>query len=146
MPLNKTRASRVGAKAQESAHRQTKGRAQLAIDLVDFDEAVNVAMEYAFGTTFVCEDEHAARRVMEDVRCRAVALNGDEYNPAGTMSGGSRGNRTPVLVLIGELGEIDAKLTQHEVRSPSAGGGAVANLSTPRAEPPQVPAALQPVH
>jgi structural maintenance of chromosome 2 len=79
-----------------------------------------VAMRYAFGMAFICEDEHAARKVMEspDVRARGVSLQGDDYNPAGTMTGGSRGDRAPVLTRLHEIAKIEEQLERHEARCP----------------------------
>jgi structural maintenance of chromosome 2 len=119
VPLNKTRASCLPKHKQDRAGQQTHGRATLALELVGYDHDVSVAMQYAFGTTFVCEDEHAARKVMEssDVKCRGVSLQGDDYNPSGTMTGGSRGNNASVLARLEELNRVEEELERHGVQT-----------------------------
>ena len=49
------------------------------------------ALEYVFGSTLVCRDAATAKRVTFDaaVRMKSVTMDGDVYDPAGTLSGGS---------------------------------------------------------
>lgn len=118
MPLDKVRASVVATRVQATAARATGNRSTLALELVGYEPDVERAMAFAFGQTFICEDEHAARKVMEsgDIRCRGVSLAGDDYNPNGVMTGGSRGAHTPVLTRLLEVSEIEEQLAQHQAR------------------------------
>ncbi|WFD32228.1 Structural maintenance of chromosomes protein 2 [Malassezia sp. CBS 17886] len=92
IPLNKIQAgaappARVGA-AQELA----PGSVHLALSLVGYEAEVAAALEYVFGHTLVCRDAATARRVTFDeaVKMKSVTLDGDVYDPAGTLSGGSK--------------------------------------------------------
>lgn len=118
VPLDKTRPKVLDQRTQDAAARTTHDSALLALQLVDYKPEVKVAMQYAFGTAFICDDEHAARKVMEDgsVASRGISLAGDDYNPNGVLTGGSR-SKTSHLLKLQELQQIDDKLERHEVWS-----------------------------
>lgn len=69
-------------------------------------------MIYVFGGTFICEDAEAAKRITfhDSIRTRSVTLDGDVYDPQGSLSGGSApsGNRT--LIEVQELLEVETRL------------------------------------
>ena len=115
VPLNKTRASVARPEKQQQAHAKTNGRATLALELVGYEQQVEVAMKYAFGMAFVCDDKNAAQKVSEEVRIRGVSLQGDDFNPNGTITGGSRSQNTPVLQALIAVNATDQELQQHEV-------------------------------
>ncbi|KDO29140.1 hypothetical protein SPRG_05383 [Saprolegnia parasitica CBS 223.65] len=94
IPLNqithRTLTAAQVAAAQRIA-RDKRGKAWPALDLIDYDAAVAPAMAYAFGATFVCDSSATAEAVTfhKDVRARTVTLEGDSFDPAGTLQGGS---------------------------------------------------------
>lgn len=49
-------------------------------------------MQYVFGNTLVCDTIEQARNVAFDkkIKMRAVTLDGDVFDPSGTLTGGSR--------------------------------------------------------
>lgn len=69
-------------------------------------------MEYVFGSTLICADADTAKRVTFDpaVRMKSVTLEGDVYDPAGTLSGGSAPQTSGVLVTLQQLNEINKQL------------------------------------
>lgn len=73
-------------------------------------------MEYVFGSTLVCEDAETAKRVTFDpaVRMKSVTLEGDVYDPSGTLSGGSSPQSSGVLVTLQQLNEITREVQQSE--------------------------------
>lgn len=73
-------------------------------------------MEYVFGSTLVCEDAETAKRVTFDpsVRMKSVTLEGDVYDPAGTLSGGSSPQSSGVLVTLQKLNELNKELKAQE--------------------------------
>lgn len=73
-------------------------------------------MEYVFGTTLVCEDAETAKRVTFDpaVRMKSVTLEGDVYDPSGTLSGGSAPQSSGVLVTLQKLNSLIKELTAQE--------------------------------
>ena len=73
-------------------------------------------MEYVFGSTLVCEDAETAKRVTFDptVRMKSVTLEGDVYDPSGTLSGGSSPQSSGVLVTLQKLNELTKDLRAQE--------------------------------
>ncbi|CAH1637528.1 unnamed protein product [Spodoptera littoralis] len=82
---------------------------QLALDLVQFPGALRPAMAWVWGATLVCRDLDTARRVTfhPAVRRRAVTLDGDVVDPAGTLSGGARLKGGSVLMQLQELKQFE---------------------------------------
>lgn len=65
---------------------------QLALDLVSYESYLRPALAWVFGNTLVCRDADTAKRVTfhPRVKRRCVTLDGDVYDPSGTLSGGAR--------------------------------------------------------
>ena len=116
IPLNKISAFKVSAEKIGAAQKLAPGKVDLALSLVGFADEVSAAMEYVFGSTLVCEDAETAKRVTFDpaVRMKSVTLEGDIYDPAGTLSGGSSASSSGVLVTLGKLNEITKELNALE--------------------------------
>ena len=72
------------------------------------------AIAYIFNDTLVCDDAETAKRVTfhNDVRVRSVTLQGDIYDPSGTLSGGSAPNSSQILVQVQELLGIEGKVRE----------------------------------
>ena len=62
-------------------------------------------MEYVFGNTLICSTAEEAKAVTfhKDIRMKSVTLDGDVYDPSGTLSGGSKPNTSGVLIKVQEL-------------------------------------------
>ncbi|KAL2003791.1 hypothetical protein VTN02DRAFT_2285 [Thermoascus thermophilus] len=116
IPLNKIAAFRASAEKIGAAHKIAPGKVDLALSLIGYDEEVSAAMEYVFGNTLICEDAETAKRVTFDpsVRMKSVTLEGDVYDPSGTLSGGSSPNSSGVLVIMQKLNEITKELKSKE--------------------------------
>ena len=61
-----------------------------ALSLVGYENQLELAMQYVFGSSFVCKDMDIAKRVTYDkgVMKKCVTLEGDSFDPAGTLTGG----------------------------------------------------------
>ncbi|RAR13710.1 condensin subunit [Stemphylium lycopersici] len=118
IPLNKIAAFKASAEKIGAAQRIAPGKVDLALSLVGYDHEVNAAMEYVFGSTLVCEDAETAKRVTFDpaVRMRSVTLQGDTYDPAGVLSGGSAPQSSGVLITLQKLNEITTELSSQEAQ------------------------------
>jgi structural maintenance of chromosome 2 len=116
IPLNKIAAFRASAAKVGAAQKIAPGKVDLALSLVGYDDEVAAAMEFVFGSTLVCEDAETAKRVTFDaaVQMRSVTLQGDTYDPAGTLSGGSAPQSSGVLVTLQKLNEITTELKEQE--------------------------------
>ena len=116
IPLNKIAAFRASAEKIAVAQKLAPGKVDLALSLIGYDDEVNAAMEYVFGSTLVCDDADTAKRVTFDpaVRMKSVTLEGDVYDPSGTLSGGSSPQSSGVLVTLQKLNELtkETKLSE----------------------------------
>ena len=76
------------------------------------------AIAYVFGDTLICDNAETAKLVTfaDAVLTRSVTLDGDVYDPTGTLSGGSAPNSTRILVQVQELLEIENKLRDAQTR------------------------------
>ncbi|UZJ57028.1 hypothetical protein CBS101457_006348 [Exobasidium rhododendri] len=114
IPLNKINTMVAAAHKIGAAQRIAPGKVDLALSLVGYDEEVSAAMEYVFGNTLICADAETAKRVTFDnaVRMKSVTLEGDVYDPAGTLSGGSKPSSGGLLLKMQELGTVERELAQ----------------------------------
>ncbi|KAK1256080.1 hypothetical protein MKX07_008339 [Trichoderma sp. CBMAI-0711] len=116
IPLNKIAAFKASAQTIATAQRLAPGKVDLALSLVGYDHEVASAMEYVFGNTLICADAETAKKVTFDpnVRMRSITLEGDSYDPSGTLSGGSSPNSSGVLVTLQKLNHLTLELTETE--------------------------------
>lgn len=116
IPLNKIAAFRASAQTIATAQNLAPGKVDLALTLVGYDREISAAMEYVFGNTLVCADAETAKRVTFDpnVRMRSITLEGDAYDPSGTLSGGSSPNSSGVLVTLQKLNNLTRQLSEAE--------------------------------
>mmetsp|Transcript_11685 Transcript_11685/g.21845 ORF Transcript_11685/g.21845 Transcript_11685/m.21845 type:complete len:1211 (-) Transcript_11685:2-3634(-) len=106
IPLDKIHSKRISnANATEarSIAQKMKSSASPAIELVGFDEEVRSAVEYVFGSTLVVDDSQSANKICDMIKTRTVTLDGDIYDPSGTISGGSKENIGTTLSKLTEL-------------------------------------------
>lgn len=114
IPLNKISSGRAAPERVAAAQRLCPGKVDLAITLVGFDTEVTAAMDYVFGNTLICTDAETAKKVTFDksVRMHSVTLDGDVYDPTGTLSGGSKPKSSGVLITIQQLQEVQKALDE----------------------------------
>lgn len=114
IPLNKISATVAAAQRIGAAQRIAPGKVDLALRLVGYEDEVSAAMEFVFGNTLVCHDSSTAKAVTFDnnVRMKSVTLEGDVYDPAGTLSGGSKPSSAGILVKVQELSQIEKELNE----------------------------------
>ncbi|KAK7927158.1 condensin subunit [Apiospora marii] len=114
IPLNKINSFKASAQTIATAQRIAPGKVDLALELVGYDDEVSAAMGFVFGNTLICEDAETAKRVTFDpnVRMRSITLDGDSYDPSGTLSGGSAPNSSGVLLTLQKLNDITRQLSE----------------------------------
>jgi len=121
IPLDKIQPRRITNAACERANAiaaELNSSATPAIELIGFDEEIRNAIEYVFGSTFVVDGMQAANKVCDATKTKTVTLDGDVYDPSGTISGGSNHNLGSTLSKLSELttalhdlGKKEARLT-----------------------------------
>lgn len=108
LPLSKIDARTVSSSRVDAAKaiaKQAGGQANLALELITFDGDVSKAMQHVFGNTIVCSSPDVAKAVAfhKDVRVKTITLDGDVYDPSGTMSGGSSSSLGAILKSVHRL-------------------------------------------
>lgn len=101
IPLNKisTRIvkNEIIAKAKDISGAPEK--VDLALNLIEFGSDVSKAMQFIFGTALICDTAETAKKITfhPEIRTKSITLEGDVYDPEGTLSGGSRSNNSNIL-------------------------------------------------
>ncbi|XP_074280666.1 structural maintenance of chromosomes protein 2-1-like [Silene latifolia] len=123
IPLNKIQAHVIPPNKQQAATNLVgKENAKLALSLVEYDDDLKSAMEYVFGSTFVCKTREAAVKVAFnkegniDIREPCVTLEGDIFQPSGLLTGGSRRGGGELLGRLCVLAETESDLNAHQNR------------------------------
>lgn len=133
IPLDKINPRQVSGSACDRASSiagSLQSTAQPAIELVGFDEEVRSAVEYVFGSTIIVDGMKAANQICDATKTRTVTLEGDVYDPSGTISGGSKNQLGTTLAKLTQLTEATKDL--HEKQA--ALTAATAKLDSMRAE------------
>ncbi|KAK5163229.1 Structural maintenance of chromosomes protein 2 [Saxophila tyrrhenica] len=112
IPLDKVDARRAPNDRVSAAQKLAPGKVNLALTLIGYEHEVEKAMEFVFGNTLVAADAATAKRVTFDpsVRLKTVTLEGDVYDPSGTLSGGSATQGSGVLLTLQRLNVITEEL------------------------------------
>ncbi|NXI91178.1 SMC2 protein, partial [Psophia crepitans] len=118
IPLNKISARCVKEDTVQLAETLAgRDNLHLALSLVGYESELQKAMEYVFGTTFICNNMDNAKKVTFDKRImtRSVTLDGDTFDPQGTLHGGSACSQAvPILSQIQEIKDVEAELKKKE--------------------------------
>lgn len=119
LPLNKLSTRCVDSNKANQA-KQIAGAsgatAAVALELVMYDQEVAKAMEYVFGGALVVSDARAAREIAfhKGVRTKTVTLEGDAFDPSGTLTGGAATSLGQLLRQVYELGQLQQSLVDKE--------------------------------
>ena len=103
----------MNLKQVNAASRIAPGKVDLALSLVGYPEEVEKAMGFVFGSTFICKDSETAKQVTfskEIGGARSVTLEGDVYEPSGTLSGGAAPTSSGILVKVQDLIDVERRL------------------------------------
>ncbi|KAJ0043677.1 hypothetical protein Pint_17204 [Pistacia integerrima] len=119
IPLNKIQSNTVPPRVQQAAARLVgKENAELALSLVGYSDELKSAMEYVFGSTFVCKSIDSAKEVAfsREIRTPSVTLEGDIFQPSGLLTGGSRKGGGDLLRQLHNLAEAESNILIHQKR------------------------------
>lgn len=108
IPLDKINARPVGVQTVEYAKKLCPNKVEIAINLIEFDNDLQKAMQYIFGSTFICDSPDVAKTITFDpkIRARSITLEGDTYDPEGNLSGGSRRNTSALLITMQKYNKL----------------------------------------
>lgn len=98
-----------------AAKKLAPGKVNLALDLIGYEDDVSAAMSYVFGDMLLCQDKESAQAVTfnKNIGVKSVTLDGDVYDPSGTLSGGAAPNSSGILVKVQELKMIEKGIAEH---------------------------------
>lgn len=124
IPLNKISDPSIPEKILDSARTliQCNGKNDFcvmnAMDILKFDKELEPAIKFCFGHTLICEDENIAKMITFNpkISVRTVTLNGDIYDPSGTLSGGSVANNQSILSAYKHYNELRLKILKNNRR------------------------------
>ncbi|ORY37682.1 hypothetical protein BCR33DRAFT_449648 [Rhizoclosmatium globosum] len=116
IPLNKITSANIDPSKIKSAKELAPGKVELALNLLQFEADLLNAMKFVFGNTLICKDSSSAKQVTfsQNVRMRSVTLDGDIYEPSGTLSGGSRNKSSNTLAKFQEYTKLRKELSAEE--------------------------------
>eukprot|EP00968_Pinguiococcus_pyrenoidosus_P020950 scaffold2618_cov240-Pinguiococcus_pyrenoidosus.AAC.13 len=120
IPLDKINGRVVNESTRSAAGRLARergGQARVALELVGYQQEVLKAMEYCFGSSFVCDNSEIARSLAfhPKIKTRCVTLDGDLYDPSGAMQGGgSSARQESILRRLQELNTALAQLQEEQ--------------------------------
>ncbi|KAF9233061.1 condensin complex subunit SMC2 [Melanogaster broomeanus] len=116
IPLNKINAFTLSAQKLAQVEQLAPGKANVALSLIGYPNEVARAMAYVFGDTIICADAESANAVTFGAKVRSVTLNGDVYDPSGTLSGGAPPSGSGMLLRVQELLDAEKKLDEARAR------------------------------
>lgn len=93
-PNDRMRPFSIDSRITQEIQKKFENKARLALDLIDYKPDFYNSVSSVFGGFFVCENRQVARAVTFDFKQKAITLEGDVYEPSGTMSGGSSSQRS----------------------------------------------------
>ncbi|GAA5892437.1 hypothetical protein JCM6882_005616 [Rhodosporidiobolus microsporus] len=91
-----------------------KHGAELALNLIQYDQRATRALEYVFGNVLIAPSKAIAKRCTDDpaVRMRCVTYDGDVYDTSPELSGGLA-SPEKVLIKVQELKRIEGEMREH---------------------------------
>eukprot|EP00056_Hartaetosiga_gracilis_P022956 m.34164 g.34164 ORF g.34164 m.34164 type:complete len:1222 (-) comp9910_c0_seq1:33-3698(-) len=117
MPLNNLDKKPISQSVVNAAKKMVgKDNVGLALEFVVHDEHFTKAMEFVFGSTLICKTPQDAKKVTFEgsTRCRSVTLDGDVFDPRGTLTGGARSSSSGVLMRLQKLVHVTNTISSIE--------------------------------
>mmetsp|Transcript_26122 Transcript_26122/g.75411 ORF Transcript_26122/g.75411 Transcript_26122/m.75411 type:complete len:1203 (-) Transcript_26122:61-3669(-) len=116
IPLNKIVDPTIHPQTVRQAKRVMPEGADVhcALEIIGFQKEVESAMKYVFGGYLVCDTPETAKQVSfhPNVRVRSVTKDGDLYDPAGTITGGSAPKGGNILMQLQEVSNLEQQVQQ----------------------------------
>ena len=113
LPIDKIVPRECNPDKVKSIREYTKGKAELAINLIEYDKKFEKIMKYVFGNVFICNNSQIADELaFGKFRVFSVNLNGDISDPNGVLIGGHnfRKNGVTLIEKSQKLNDIKNKI------------------------------------
>lgn len=112
IPIDKISGALASKEMMERVVKVSENKAALALSLIGFEPEVERAMIYIFGNTLICPNGEIAKKVTfeQTIKMKSVTLEGDVYDPSGTLSGGSKPKSGGILIKVQELNALGKEL------------------------------------
>eukprot|EP00112_Aurelia_sp_Birch-Aquarium-sp1_P013858 Seg2963.2 transcript_id=Seg2963.2/GoldUCD/mRNA.D3Y31 product="Structural maintenance of chromosomes protein 2" protein_id=Seg2963.2/GoldUCD/D3Y31 len=117
IPLNKIASKSLNDDVVKKAKKLVgNNNVHTALSLVGYEKEIEGAMKFVFGSSFVCNAMDDAKKVTFDpeIKAKSVTLEGDVFDPAGTLTGGARAHKASVLEKLQELMKAQDQLQEKE--------------------------------
>ena len=116
IPLNKIEAKEIPKDKMKRILAATNNQASNALSLIEYPQELHSAMVYAFGNVVICQDNEQAKEITFGFGVITVTLDGNKYEPAGIVHGGSPDSKHIFMKLsklneaTGEIEKLDQSL------------------------------------
>ncbi|XP_057366441.1 structural maintenance of chromosomes protein 2-like [Daphnia carinata] len=122
IPLNKIQGKAIDDRTTATAKKIVgKENCHTALSLIGFDQELTPAMQYIFGSSFVCNTIEDARKVTfhEQIMRKAVTYDGDIVDPGGLLTGGSKSTGPSLLAKLNELKQYRSEFEEkhHQLKN-----------------------------
>ncbi|ESP01316.1 hypothetical protein LOTGIDRAFT_212851 [Lottia gigantea] len=117
IPINKISSRSIDPQIVKKAENLVgKENVSTALSLVGYEKDLQTAMQYVFGSCFICPDMDTAKKVTynDGVLKKTVTFDGDSFDPAGTLTGGARKQNSGILQKLQEIKEVEDVLKGKE--------------------------------
>ena len=116
IPMNKIVSKAIPQEKLKLIEQISNGEAKLALDLIKFDDQYRTAMQFVFGSTFICPTSEIAHKLAfnESIRVKCVNLDGDIFDPTGLITGGASRQGESILKRVVDLSIIQEKISNNK--------------------------------
>jgi len=119
IPLNKVVDQSIRPDVVKTARKIAPADSGLypALQIIGFEKQVQNAMKFVFGGHLVCDTPETAKQVTfhPNVMVRSVTKDGDVYDPAGTLTGGSAPKGGGLLLKLQELSQLEQDVQAQQI-------------------------------
>ncbi|CAK5079295.1 unnamed protein product [Meloidogyne enterolobii] len=108
LPMDKIEVRGVVSKRQIQEAKLMVGDENVFVprELIEYEPELEPVINFVFGNSLICLNMEQANLLTyknQNVNCRTVTLNGDDLNPRGILTGGSRNHKASVLSALHDV-------------------------------------------
>ncbi|KAL7074740.1 hypothetical protein ACQ4LE_005470 [Meloidogyne hapla] len=108
LPMDKIEVRGVVSQRQIQEAKRMVGDENVFVprELIEYEPELEPVINFVFGNSLICATMEQANLLTyknQNVNCRTVTLNGDDFNPRGILTGGSRNQKASVLTALHDV-------------------------------------------